>query len=151
MANVSIYEWIQFLIIFLTIAGIGLAHLKNQTFITKSQAWTNVVNGASNIIAQIEATLKGDSVSTTRDQLIAQGIAELKQVYSDSLAKVKIPASVVDGVLTLLFQRLGSKLPVALQDIVGEVVPAIPGLPSAGVKVSRPRAYGFLRTVGPVA
>jgi len=146
--QLSIYEWIQFIIIALTILGIGLAHLKNQTFVTQSVAWTNIVNGASNIVAQIEATLKGDSVSTSRDQLVAQGVAELKQVYADSLAKVKLPAALVDGVLTLLLQRLGAKLPPSLADIVNVVAPSASGGSTivAKVKYNHP----FRRTIGPV-
>lgn len=155
--QLSIYEWVQFAIIFLTIAGIGLAHLKNQTFITKSVAWTNVVNAASNIVAQIEETLKGDSISTTRATLIDQGVAELKQIYAESIAKTSLPIGVVDSVLTLLLQRLTAKLPTDLTGILSQVVTPSPAVVSpTGQVIATPRTLArrspinFLRTIGPV-
>lgn len=155
--QLSIYEWIQFAVIFLTIASIGLAHLKNQTFVVKSTAWTNVVSAASNIVAQIEETLKGDSISTTRATLIDQGVAELKQIYAESLAKTKLPVTLVDGVLTLLLQRLTAKLPTDLSGILSQVVTPGPAVVSPSGMVIPPKAtlarrstVAFLRTIGPV-
>ena len=152
--QLSIYEWIQFAIIFLTVAGVGLAHLKNQTFVVKSTAWTNIVNGAANIVAQIEETLKGDNAQTSRATLIAQGVAELKQVYEDSLAKVALPGGAIDSILTLLLQRLAAKLPTDVASIVTEVITPPASLVAAGAqpitKTVRKFPLDFLRPLGPV-
>lgn len=152
--QLSIYEWIQFAVIFLTVAGVGLAHLKNQSFVVKSTAWSNIVAGAINIVAQIEETLKGDNAQTSRATLIAQGVAELKQVYEDSLAAVKLPGGLVDNVLTLLFQRLIARLPTDLSGVITEVITPPAALAAAGakpiVKTARKFPLDFLRPLGPV-
>lgn len=147
--QISLYEWIQFIVLVLTVAGIGLAHLKNQSFITRSTAWTNIVAGASNIVAQIEATLQSDTASTTRAQLIEQGVTELRQVYAESLAAAKLPGGAIDSVLTLLLQRLGAKLPTSLAGLLGDVVtPVTAGGVVTGTKVVRATPSTFLRPVG---
>lgn len=151
----TVEQWIAFASLFLPMLYFGLNLLSHASFVAKSTAWSAIVAGAMNIVAHIEAELKANPSASVPD-LIKAGIAELRSVYVDSFAKLGGTA-VPDTVLTLLFQRLASRLPTAVDSAIvaflgggSQPLPGAASLSGGVSSVPLRRGVRFARPVGAV-
>jgi hypothetical protein len=146
--SLTLADWIKLAIAVGPVILIGLQFLSHQSFIVKSTAWSNIVQGAIRIVAQIEDTLKADP-TMSRSQLVTAGISELRTVYADSFAKLGWSTSAGDEVLQLLFQRLAKFLPSAVDPLVTQFLGGgtVPGASSTPLVVKSIRTT-WLRPLG---
>jgi hypothetical protein len=129
--SLSLQDWIKLAILLLPVLTMGLTLLSRSAYIAKSAAYSEIVQIALHITAQIETTLQANPLAT-RPQLIADGIAELRAAAAPAFTRLGLDPRLTELELALLFQRLSSFVPAKIAAGINDVLGSgtIPGASS---------------------